>query len=531
MDELQSIAVASGMSSTAGFVLDFGTARGHGAVRTVISGLLGLGSATPDDAEQAIDIAIREGHLQADDALYLRDLLEMPQPEAAHKLYEAMDAAARTHGKERVVGALARASADNRPLLVTIEDVHWADPETLSLLAAVTRATGVSQAVLIMTTRLEGDPLDAHWRSAAGRAAVVTIDLSPLSPADARSIARRFIDISSFADQCVERAGGNPLFLEQLLRGAVDLADGRLPVSIQSVVLARTDLLSAQDRRAIQAASVLGQRFSLPQLRELLREPKYDCDTLVRNVLLRPTQDGLLFAHALVRDGVYGSLTNVRKREFHRAAAAIFVDDPVLRAEHLDRADDPEAARAYLAAAKEQAILFRQDQAIALAARGLALAAEERDTLELAMLVGDLQRDAGRGTEAREAYVQALAVASEDAGRYRALLGCAASNRLIAKLEDAFSGLAEAEPLARKSGDDRALAEIHYLRGNLHFARGQLVECRSEHELALEAARRVEVARMASPRPEWSGRCTVHGLSHGNGTFPLCWLRRPLRSE
>ena len=528
MDEVQSIAVASGMSSTAGFVLDFGTARGHGAVRTVISGLLGLGSATPDDAEQAIDIAIRDGHLQADDALYLRDLLEMPQPEAAHKLYEAMDAAARTYGKERVVGALARASADNRPLLVTIEDVHWADPETLSLLAAVTRATGVSQAVLIMTTRLEGDPLDARWRSAADRAAVVTIDLSPLSPADARSIARRFIDISSFADQCVERAGGNPLFLEQLLRGAVDLADGRLPVSIQSVVLARTDLLSAQDRRAIQAASVLGQRFSLPQLRELLREPKYDCDTLVRNVLLRPTQDGLLFAHALVRDGVYGSLTNVRKREFHRAAAAIFVDDPVLRAEHLDRADDPEAARAYLAAAKEQAILFRQDQAIALAARGLALAAEERDTLELAMLVGDLQRDAGRGTEAREAYVQALAVASDDAGRYRALLGCAASNRLIAKLEDAFSGLAEAEPLARKSGDDRALAEIHYLRGNLHFARGQLVECRSEHELALEAARRVE-------SPEWQARALsgladaqymdcrmATALSHFAGCVDLC---------
>ena len=68
-----------------------------------------------------------------------------------------------------------------------------------------------------MTTRLEGDPLDARWRSAADRTAVVTIDLSPLSPADARSIARRFIDISSFADQCVERAGGNPLFLEQFL--------------------------------------------------------------------------------------------------------------------------------------------------------------------------------------------------------------------------------------------------------------------------------------------------------------------------
>jgi class 3 adenylate cyclase/tetratricopeptide (TPR) repeat protein len=505
IDEVRSIAVASGMSSTAGFVLDFGTARGHGAVRTVISGLLGLGSATPDDAGRAIDVAIRDGQLQADDAPYLRDLLEMPQAEAAQKLYEAMDAGARTYGKERVVGALVRASANNRPLLVTIEDIHWADQEALSLLAAVTRATGVSQTVLIMTTRLEGDPLDAHWRSTAGGAAVVTIDLSPLSPIDARSIARRFINVSSFADQCVERAGGNPLFLEQLLLGARDLADGRLPASIQSVILARTDLLSGQDRRAIQAASVLGQRLSLPQLRELLHEPGIDCDTLVRNDLLRPMQDGLQFAHALVRDGVYGSLTNARKRELHRAAAAIFFDDSVLRAEHLDRAGDPEAPRAYLTAARKQGILFRQDQGIALAARGLALAVEERDTIQLAMLLGDLQRDAGRGTEALEAYVRALTVASDDVSRYRALLGCAASNRLTAKLDDAFSGLAQAEPLARKSGDDRALAEIHYTRGNLHFARGELVECRSEHELALQAARR-------GGSPDWQARA-LSGLA------------------
>ena len=383
MDELQSIAAASGMSCTAGFVLDFGTARGHGAVRTVVAGLLGLGSeVTPDIAESAIEEILRDGRLQADDALYLRDLLEMSPPETMRKHYEAIDAAARTHGKERVVAALTKASADSRPLLVTVEDVHWADPETLSLLAAITRATAMSRTVLVMTTRIEGDPLDAHWRSLAGGGTLVTVDLSPLSPADARSIARRFIDVAAFADQCVERAGGNPLFLEQLLRGAADLTDGRLPASIQSVVLARTDLLSAQDRRAIQAASVLGQHFNRAHLRALLQEPQYDCDTLVRNVLIRPTRGGLQFAHALVRDGVYGSLTNARKRELHGAAAVIFIDDPVLRAEHLDRASDPQAARAYLAAANAQAILFRQDQAIALAARGLVLATKAHDTFQ-----------------------------------------------------------------------------------------------------------------------------------------------------
>ena len=406
--------------------------------------------------------------------------------------------------------------------------MHWADPETLSLLAAITRATAMSRTVLVMTTRLQGDPLDAHWRSMAGGGTLVTVDLSPLSPADARSIARRFIDAAAFADQCVERAGGNPLFLEQLLRGAGDLTDGRLPASIQSVVLARTDLLSAQDRRAIQAASVLGQRFSLAHLRALLQEPQYDCDTLVRNVLVRPTRDGLQFAHALVRDGVYGSLTNARKRELHGAAAAIFADDPVLRAEHLDRAGDPEAARAYLAAAKAQAILFRQDQAIALAARGLALAAEARDTFELAMLVGDLQLDAGRGTEALEAYVQALAVAGEDADRCRALLGCASSNRLIARVDDAFSGLAEAEPLGSRA-QRRSRA-----RGNPLSPR-QSALCTGAPGRVPQRTRIGSRGRAARGSPEWQARALsgladaqymdcrmATALSHFAGCVDLC---------
>ena len=506
VDELQSIAAASGMTSHAGFVLDFGTARGHGAVRTVVAGLLGLGrDPTPDAVEDAIEAARLRAQMEPDDALYLRDLLEVPQLEATRTLYQAMDGMARTHGKERVVSALVAASANLLPLLVTIEDVHWADEETLSLLAAITRATAESWTVLAMTTRPEGDPLDASWRAMIGRGTVVTIDLSPLTPADALTIAREFIDAGAFASQCVERAGGNPLFLEQLLRSAGDLTDRRLPASIQSVVLARTDLLSAQDRRAIQTASVLGQMFSLAHLRVLLQEPQYSCDTLVRNVLVRPARNGLVFAHALVREGVYGSLTHARRRELHRAAAGIFVDDPVLRAEHLDRAGDGEAARAYFIASKAQASLFRQDQAVTLAARGLATATDKRDSFDLAILLGDLHQDAGRGTDALEAYLRALGVAEDAADRCRALLGCAASNRLIAKIDDAFVALAEAEPLANAFHSDPMLAEIHYLRGNLYFARGNFTACRSEHEQALAASRRAD-------SPEWQARA-LSGLA------------------
>ena len=517
MEELRSAAAASGMATHAGLVLDFGTERGQGAVRTVAAGLLGLGSRESVDAvETAIDEACRELHLQPDDSLYLRDLLEIPQPDATRGVYEAMDAAARAQGKERVVAALVKARADREPVLVTVEDIHWADAETMSLLAGIARAAAASRCVLAMTTQLEGDPLDPHWRASAGAASLITVDLSPLSTSDAHLIAQRFIGADAFVSQCVDRAGGNPLFLEQLLRSAADLTDGRLPSSIQNVVLARTDLLSPEDRRAIQAASVLGQRFSLRHLRALLQEPRYACDTLVRNVLLRPIRDGLQFAHALVRDGVYGSLTHSRRRELHRAAAAIFFDDPVLHAEHLDRAGDAAAPRAYLEASKAQGALFRTDQAIGLATRGLALAAERRDIVDAALYLGDLQQDAGRGAESLDAYRRALLASLDEADRRRALVGSAAANRLTARIDDAFSALAEAEPLAVAALDDCALAEVHYLRGNLHFARGELIECRGEHERALEAARRIDL-------PEWQARA-LSGLA--DAQYMDCQWRR-----
>ena len=369
--------------------------------------------------------------------------------------------------------------------------MHWADAETLGQLAALARATAHCRAALALTTRIGGDPLDAGWRATAAGAFQLTIDLAPLTSAEAETIARSFAAAEDFAAKCVDRAGGNPLFLEQLLRAAGDLVDGKLPTTVQSVVLARADLLAPNDRRAIEAASALGQRFALATLRAVIDDPRYDAEVLLRNALLRRSPDGLQFVHALVRDGVYASLTRARRRQLHGAAARVLADEPTLRAEHLDLASDPEAALAYLAASKDQDALFRQDQAIALARRGLAIATDPQARVDLALQVGDLELHAGRGREALEAYRGALADCRSEGDRVRALIGVAAANRLLAKLDDAFAALSEAEAPARAAAADRALAEIHYLRGNLHFARGELDACRKEHSAALEAALRL----------------------------------------
>ena len=519
VEEVPSVASDLGFSRHMGWVFDFGTERGHGAIRTIVASLLGLPrDASLGDIDGAIVAAARDGKAN-DDAPYLRDLLEVPQRESDRSLYEALDAAARTRGKERVVAELIEAGARRQPLLVTVEDVHWADAGTLSLLGAIARATTRGRAALIMTTRIDGDPLDAGWRAMAADSFQLTIHLSPLAQSEAQTIAKRFPAAEAFAAKCVERAGGNPLFLEQLLRTAGDLVDGKLPNSIQSVVLARTDLLAANDRRAIELASVLGQRFTLANLRALIGDQRFTGEALLRNALLRPVPDGLQFVHALVRDGVYASLTRARRRQLHDLAARIFIEDPPLRAEHLDLADNPEAPRAYLAASRDQSALFRQDQAVALASRGLAIAVEPRDRVDLALQLGDLQLDAGRGLDALDAYRSALNSGGPEQDRRRALIGCAAANRLLARIDDAFAALGEAEPLATASADDRALAEIHDLRGNLHFARGELEACRDAHSSALRFAERLDA-------PEWRARA-LSGLA--NAEYMDCRMSTALR--
>jgi class 3 adenylate cyclase/tetratricopeptide (TPR) repeat protein len=519
VEEVQSVAAGLGFSRHFGWVLDFGTERGQGAVRTIVASLIGIAQdASPEEAEAAMAALALRSAEKTDDPLYVRDLLEVPQPEADRLLYEALDTTARARGKERVIGELVADAASREPQLIVVEDIHWSDAGTLALIGAIARATKHSRTALVLTTRIDGDPTGAGWRAMGGESFQLTLDLSPLPPAESRAIATRFAAAEAFTAKCIERAGGNPLFLEQLLRTAGELVDGQLPNSIQSVVLARTDLLEPQDRRAIEAASVLGQRFSLANLRALIDDPRYGGDALLRNALLRTVSDGLQFAHALVRDGVYASLTRGRRRQLHKGAAQIFADDPSLRAEHLDRADDPEASGAYLAASRDQSALYRQDRAAALASRGLSIAGNPGDRIALALQLGDLQLDAGRGPEALEAYRKAREEGASNGEARRALIGCAAANRLVARIDEAFAALAEAEPLAAAADDDRGLAEIHYLRGNLHFARGELEACRSEHSASLQAAQRLD-------SPEWRARA-LSGL--GDTQYMDCHAKSAL---
>lgn len=235
-------------------------------------------------------------------------------------------------------------------------------------------------------------------------------------------------------------------------------------------------------------------------MRHLLNNSEYDCKALVDHFLVRPEGDDFLFARALIREGVYGSLLTARRQELHGRAADWFEgQDPVLRAQHLDRAEDSEAATAYLAAAVGQAAAYDYQRALSLVERGLSLTDDQCERSSLACLQADLLHDSGEIRASIEAYREAQGLALDDLQRCGAEIGLAAGLRMLDQYDEAFALLNRVEPAAKKNAFDLQLARLHHLRGNLHFPLGQIKRCWEQHDKALAAAR-------AAASPEWEAR-------------------------
>ncbi|HEX6094260.1 MAG TPA: adenylate/guanylate cyclase domain-containing protein [Dongiaceae bacterium] len=483
-----------GFSCHRALVLDFGAGKGQDAVGSLTRSLLGIAPGTGKESRaKQIAAAIGSGLADQSDLVFFNDLLDVVQPMELRAISEAMNTAARQQGREAVLQTLLRRLAAQRPVMILIEDIHWADPSVLSVLAALARVTDDAPAILAMTTRIEGDPIDAAWRGQAGGGALAIVDLGPLRRTEARALA---VGLSITDDGviagCIERAEGNPLFLEQLLRNAGESNSQSMPASIQSLVLARADRLPPLDKRALQAAAVVGQRFTLEAMRAMIGIADYAPQELLRHRLIRADAGAFLFAHALIRDGIYDSLLTQPRQDLHRAAAQWFDKrDPVLKALHLDLAGDPAAALAYDAAARTVAAQYRNDQALTLAEMGLALATNDKQRASLELLHGQLLQDAGQAAESIEAYEQALKLAEDDRARVAAWYGLAAGHRILDHYGEAEGFLTQAQELAERHDFKEELTLIHHLRGNLHFPRGRFEECLAEHQRALELAQAI----------------------------------------
>ncbi|MBV9982369.1 adenylate/guanylate cyclase domain-containing protein [Bradyrhizobium sp.] len=407
-------------------VLDFGAGHERDPVRRLADSLLGLlADSAPDTRLAAVRALMAAEPIDARIQPFLHELAEAPLTPSLRSLIDASDETSRRRGRDEALALLVRRELSRAPMLLLVEDLHWADASLVDALLRLAPIAIDQPLILVLTSRPENERLYEALRSQPAGAPLVTIDLGPLRTQEATAIADYLAGLpDKTRRQCIERAGGNPLFLEQLLRNVTETA-GELPLSLRGLVVARVDRLGAADRAALHAAAVLGQRFDPAALLALVGNPAFEVASLLRAGLLRADGRELVFAHALIREAVLRSLLAEVQRALHARAADRFDGrDPILRASHLDRAESPAAADAYRLAAEDRLRRYRPAEALPLVERGLALAAAADSRAALLLLKGDALLDAGRAREALAAYQEA-------AGRRRSAKPkpCAAGQR------------------------------------------------------------------------------------------------------
>ncbi len=228
---------------------------------------------------------------------------------------------------------LLEAAARERPLVVVIEDAHWAPPTLLDLVEYVAAFSSGAPILLVCLARPELLEAVPSWSAGGPRRSIV--HLGPLSDSDAEAlVAARAGDAGGRAAGIVARAEGNPLFLEQLVAADVE-GDGdgtALPPSLHAVLAGRIDRLPPGERSALARAAVEGRTFHAGAVRELLPDDERDglraaLLTLLRAQLVEPDraefpgEDAFRFAHALIRDVAYEGTPKSLRADLHERMA------------------------------------------------------------------------------------------------------------------------------------------------------------------------------------------------------------------
>ena len=229
----------------------------------------------------------------------------------------------------QLIGALARA----RALVVVVDDVHWAEPALLDLLLDVGARLREAPVLLVCVAR--PDLLEARpgWASRIAHAS--TLELGPLSPAASAALLGDVAGGGLRPDderRIADAAGGNPLFLEQLVAyvGERQSSDA-LPPALHALLAARLDRLDAGERSALALGAVAGDAFEAASVHALASgvtraEVEQACDRLVERDLLVHGEAGvtgvvLRFRHALIRDAAYASLAKSARARLHERHA------------------------------------------------------------------------------------------------------------------------------------------------------------------------------------------------------------------
>jgi len=439
-----------------------------------------------------------------------------------------------------------QAQASRSPLLLVFEDIHWAEPAMLDLIEYVATWSGEAPVFILCLARPE--LLDDRPGWAAGRYQASRIVLEPLNRTESAALIGALLTVEGLPDrlrnEMLERADGNPLFVEELVRMLLDegtiiqkgnrwiaaptASEVRVPKTVEALIRARLDTLPRLERSALQAGSVIGRIFDRPML-DALVEDTARLDEAMENLTLRDlvsdeTVPGMpvsyRFKHILVRDVAYATLPKARRAELHtRIAHAMDSLAPdrsaelvEIRAYHLEEAvkletelgvaQDETLRREAVAAleASGRKAWLRGDNRAALSffERCLALGPEpEAHRLELECETLDVEYRLGRWSQSKEKAIR-LAAAARAIGRKdlegRALL---AQGRAIwigdpeGGAQKALARLTEAHTLLTEAGDLAHLQEAAFQLGWGGWWFGRFEEAWPWWSQAREIARRL----------------------------------------
>ena len=416
--------------------------------------------------------------------------------------------------------------AGERPLVVVLDDVHWAEPTLLDLVEHVAEWSEGAPILLLCLARPELLEMRPDW--SAEQTNVPTLALEPLSTTDCSALIAQLPGGDLLSDEARARiadfAGGNPFALEQLL--ALQAEDPRFagqltsPPSIRALLGARIDRLTHDERTMLERASVLGVEFDAETLTELLPAAQRPLtgallESLARKGLFREREpEAHAFAHRLVRDAAYESLPKRLRAELHaEIAERLEAGDDELVGHHLEQAylyrrelgllDESDAELAErgadrLAAAGRRAHAAGDTPAaISLLTRAAALSRRPATSAEL----GEALRDAGELALADAALVEAIeagrALGDEHAEAHASIVRWRMRLQLEPEVsfDEAESSIRAVIERLQETDDDALLAKAWHCLAGIPWLRGEGAVAQQALDQALAYAQNAGDAR------------------------------------
>ena len=478
----------------------------------------------------------------------------------------ATDAPARTEEIFWATRVLLERLARDRPLIVVLDDIQWAEPTLLDLIEYV---VGFGRAPVLVACTARSELFDArpHWPRER------VVELEALAEQDAADLIDELLANSDIApsvrEQIQERAEGNPLFVEQMLAFASESGNGDItvPATIQALLAARLDQLAEDERAILVRGAVEGRLFHRGAVSGLLAEAERDgvpalLLALARKNFVRPDEalfsgdDAFRFVHTLVREAAYEAAPKELRAELHERFGTWLEERPLERLTELEEiiGYHLEQAHAFREALGEPAeeLAVRAGERLAAAGqramnRGDAAAATkllrrahpllpagEPSTLELAHSLGMALFEAGELKEA----LTVLEGAEQEAGRRgdKRLETLIRLDRLGVDMVldpnvDVDAMLAEARAAIEEFPTDDAVLGVAWERvQNVEWFRGHLAASQAAATKVFEHAGKLgHLLRQADAEANMSAT-SYFGYTHiddviRNGERSLAWCR------